>query len=1230
MLMRHAHEYEAKPRGGLAKRIVAVLASVAMLGGMGYATSAALAEDTPATVETTTDQSATTVNESTDGKNAADGTDADNAGDTATGTADTESDTNTGADAGVNTANAANVGDAASSDANSQTDTTAQSNPQPVNAEQNSPSVVADDTGSDCIYAGTNALQRVCWLDMSKFDSKTAKKDAGQKMTVNLGGGLTMSFTAHYSGERTVVASGVPTWDDRTYQGEAGHHAIFGVEGYSDFPSGSKPALYQNNEYGNGSKIQLSDITITKNGQKVGNLQYSFVMADAESTNKDEQMVYTSSSAITKLGSYPTSDSNYRFCKPKSSNNGTTMTCTGEYGDGVPQGIRLYTTSTPTQVSIEMKNSGPGSRQGAAFGVIFSQAVAKVTVNGLASGDTNTTFKAGVSNNEAGSLESDLISSNTAANTAESGTLPILASAGEKKTVHFYLEGNPGNWSKYDVTFEGTDNGTVVPDLDIKTDGNGLHYVDMTVEADHTVQGHFTVTAKPDPLGVPEHHKTIAKKKGANDTYTLNLNVTGKRSSTSQTVSQPVDIALVLDNSGSMNYCMNGDQPSYFDPCRGDNAVRSAALKTAVTTFLNGVDMQNETIANADNKVQVSLVSFAKSASTLSELTSDVATLKTRVKSLKPQGATNTAAGFREAKSTLDKDKRTNAIKYVVFFTDGVPTTDNTFNSTVANETLMTAKQLKDANVGVYSVGIFSDADTSVTSCSRWSNETRKANVFMNAVSSNYPNYGSVAWGSDVTLSGGSDKGYYKTASTASELSKVFEDIQQTITTTNGYTGVTIQDTLSKYAEFADDKPAETAKVVANGGVDVTTQWNIKVNGNTITASPKSTEPLPAGVTYTLQFNIKPTQKAYDDYVANKDANPDGYNNVIGSAGSDAADNATSADKPGFYTNDSACLAYSGDGETHACSDTSYAEQPVDQVKTGAITVQKKWYGADGEESAEGNPKSVTFTLQIAGKDSGREATATADTGWKATFENLAPGHTYKVIEKAVEGYETSYESQEVAITADELWKANPDANTADNVKKWNVTVTNTHKKSTLAEGSIKVSKSISGREWKKGDSFNFIIAGSDPAQNAPLPKPTSVAINADTATTKHEASFDKIEYKTDGTYTYTVKETKPTNAIAGLHYSQAEYTVTVTVPADMGKPTVSIKQVKDDNGEAVVDNQSANVAKFTNTYVAVSALPLTGGTTDRQWLFVGGAVGGLAVLLVGAAGIWNSKKRLV
>lgn len=1215
MHMRHTHEYEAKPRGGLAKRIVAVLASVAMLGGMGYATtSAALAEDTPATVETTTDQSVTTANETTGDGNVTNNAGTDNAGDTSADLTGTESDTNTGADAGVNTGNAADAGDATSSDTNSQTDTASQSDPQTVNAEQNSPSVVADVTDSNCIYAGTNALQRVCWLDMSKFNSETAKKSDGQKMTVNLGGGLTMSFTAHYSGNRTVVASGVPTWDNRAaHPGEAGHHAIFGVEGYSDFPTESKPALYQNDGYQNDSKIQLSDITITKNGQSVANLQYSFVMADAESTNTDEKMVYTSSSEITQLGSYPTGDSNYRFCNPQFSNNNQTITCTGKDGDSVPQGIRLYTTSTPTQVSIEMKNSGPGSRQGAAFGVIFSQAVAKVTVNGLASGDTNTTFEAGVSNNEAGSLESDPISSNT----AESGTLPILASAGERKTVRFYLEGNPGDWSKYDVTFEGTDNGTVVSSPAIQTDGSERRYVDMTVAADHTVQGHFTVTAHPDPLGTPEHHKTIAKKNGVNDTYTLNLNVTGKRSSTSQTVSQPVDIALVLDVSGSMSETMG-------------ETTKLAALKKAAKEFLTNTTNKNAAIADNGNKIRVSLVKFASDKSNrvgndmhwwngnytqiVSNLTDDMNALSASVDALQAGGATRADYGLEKANAVL-AGARANAKKVVVFFTDGEPNSHSGFDDGVADTAVKNAKTLKDSGTTIYSVGVFSKADPSDTS--------GNFNAYMNAVSSNYPK-ATTYRNLGTRVDGGN---YYMIASNSEGLSKVFDNIQQTITSTNGYTGVTIQDTLSEYAEFADVDPAKTAKAVTNDGTDVTAQWNIKVSGKTITASPKSTDPLPDGVTYTLQFDIKPTQKAYDDYAANKNAGKDGYNGVTGSADSDAAGNATSVDKPGFYTNDSACLAYSGDGKTHACGDAPYAEQPVDQVKTGAVTVQKKWADADGNSSSEGNPASVTFTLQIDGEDSGREATVTADTNWTATFKNLAPGHTYKVVEKAVEGYETSYTSQKVRITADELWRADPNANTADNVKTWDVIVTNTHKKSTLAEGSIKVSKSISGRDWKNGDSFNFTIAGTGSIPNAPLPDSASVTIGTDTA--NHEASFGKIVYKTAGTYTYTVKETKPTDAIAGLHYSQAEYEVTVTVLANMGAPTVSIKQVKDDNGKTV-GNQSANVAKFTNTYVAVSALPLTGGTTDRQWLLVGGSIGGLAVLLVGAAGIWNRKKRLV
>ena len=658
-----------------------------------------------------------------------------------------------------------------------------------------------------------------------------------------------------------------------------------------------------------------------------------------------------------------------------------------------------------------------------------------------------------------------------------------------------------------------------------------------------------------------------------------------------------------------------------------------AALKKAAKEFLTNTANKNAAIADNGNKIRVSLVKFASTkrdttgndrydswdgkrnyTQIVNNLTDNMNTLSASVDALQAGGATRADYGLEKANAVL-AGARANAKKVVVFFTDGEPNSHSGFDGGVANTAVKNAKTLKDSGTTIYSVGVFSKADPSDTS--------GKFNAYMNAVSSNYPN-ATTYRNLGTRVDGGN---YYMIASNSEGLSKVFEDIQQTITSTNGYTGVTIQDTLSKYAEFADDDPEKTAKVVTNDGTTVTAQWNIKVNGNTIIASPKSTEPLPDGVTYTLQFDIKPTQTAYNEYAVNKNDGQDGYNNVIGSAGSDAADNATSAGKPGFYTNDSACLAYSGDGETHACGDTLYVEQPVDQVKTGAITVQKKWADADGKASSEGNPGSVTFTLKIDGNNSERKVTARANTEWKATFENLAPGHTYEVVEEAVTGYETSYKSQDVTITADELWKANSDANTADNVKEWNVTVTNTHKKSTLAEGSIKVAKSISGREWKKDDSFNFTIAGSDPAQNAPLPDSASVTINANTA--NHEASFGKIVYKTDGIYTYTVKETKPTNAIAGLHYSLAEYTVTVTVPADMGTPTVSIKQVKDDNGKTV-DNQSANVAKFTNTYVAVSALPLTGGTTDRQWLLVGGSIGGLAVLLVGAAGIWNSKKRLV
>lgn len=110
------------------------------------------------------------------------------------------------------------------------------------------------------------------------------------------------------------------------------------------------------------------------------------------------------------------------------------------------------------------------------------------------------------------------------------------------------------------------------------------------------------------------------------------------------------------------------------------------------------------------------------------------------------------------------------------------------------------ARTLKDSGTTIYSVGVFSKADPSDTS--------GNFNAYMNAVSSNYPN-ATTYKNLGPKVDGGN---YYMIASNSEGLSKVFEDIQQTITSTNGYTGVTIQDTLSEYAEFADAYPAKPRK----------------------------------------------------------------------------------------------------------------------------------------------------------------------------------------------------------------------------------------------------------------------------------------------------------------------------------------------------------------------------------------------------------------------------------
>lgn len=256
----------------------------------------------------------------------------------------------------------------------------------------------------------------------------------------------------------------------------------------------------------------------------------------------------------------------------------------------------------------------------------------------------------------------------------------------------------------------------------------------------------------------------------------------------------PLDIVLVLDASGSMDGSMD------------DGTKRIDALKSAANDFVNKIAEQNQGISDSSKQHQVSIVKFSgkKSAAVGNDTyredgytynysqvmkamspCTDAAAFTSTINSISPAGATRADYGLQLAQSQTSN--REDAKKIVIFFTDGSPTSYSGFESGVASSAVSAAKAMKDAKATVYTIGIFSDADPSADpTAQRTSNE----NKFMHAVSSNYPNatYTQSWSGWDWNLGtrpDGSD--FYKSATNADELKKVFEDISSEIVTGSGY-----------------------------------------------------------------------------------------------------------------------------------------------------------------------------------------------------------------------------------------------------------------------------------------------------------------------------------------------------------------------------------------------------------------------------------------------------------
>ena len=110
--------------------------------------------------------------------------------------------------------------------------------------------------------------------------------------------------------------------------------------------------------------------------------------------------------------------------------------------------------------------------------------------------------------------------------------------------------------------------------------------------------------------------------------------------------------------------------------------------------------------------------------------------------------------------------------------------------------------------------------------------------------------------------------------------------------------------------------------------------------------------------------------------------------------------------------------------------------------------------------------------------------------------------------------------------------------------------------------------KVLKGRSWNDNDSFTFTIANTQKPEGvevAPMPNKTTVTVKkADVNDDKAPVDFGSITFAKAGVYKYTVTETAPDPAGAGMVYDTAPRTITVTVTDDgSGKLKAAVTSVE-------------------------------------------------------------------
>lgn len=738
--------------------------------------------------------------------------------------------------------------------------------------------------------------------------------------------------------------------------------------------------------------------------------------------------------------------------------------------------------------------------------------------------------------------------------------------------------------------------------------------------------------------------------------FLTTLSAMSSTSNSTVTVTTPLDIVMVLDASGSMDDPMGG----------GGSTKRIDALKNAANSFIDTIAKQNEGIEGVDRQHKVAIVKFAGDetdkvgndtyrsgghsynySQTMQELTActvgGAKGLKGTIDSIKPAGATRADYGMKQAEKNIKTFGREGAKKVVVFFTDGTPTSFSEFDSGVANTAVTAAKNMKDGKATVYTIGIFNGANPNA---SVQDSKTSQENKFMQAVSSNYPN--ATAWDTHGARAENSD--YYKSATNAEELKKVFDDISQAITseaphpteiekgydaTKSGY--ITFTDELGDFMQVDGfiyngttfDKPTKT-----EDNVDTYTFTGDAANLVITVQHAKEGEPqtgdivtvkIPASLIPQSHFknedgklsvdSVKPIQVKYASSVK-KVALDNLFTPEKVTGLKDYIEHNTTvvdgAKTVNFYANKWAAGDLGNTVATFEPADTNryyyfqkqtpiYTDKACTQPAKGpALAGEVTYYYKDEfEEQGENDEaKPATDVIEFIGGDAAKfDGAIVPDENGNLVFTvgtaRLAFIDELHTIKDSVGGNNTR--------TATDV--LNP---------KWNnisAKATATHVNSYLGNnGKISfaydmtpatvdtkadfgLTKVLEGRNWTKEDTFEF---GLTPMDGAPMPEsataPVTASVTKDDLDDKGKAAIDfgTIEYKEPGTYVYKVSEKNAGTTVDGIAYSKnvAEITVTVT-PNKKGELSADVQVAWSEAGET----------EFKNIY---TAKPVESSVTDE------------------------------